>query len=356
MKYSGAHPIFDSTRIKTYPLRIRNNKVHWTRLVEPKTILQAPAAEDGIAQAVAPVATAIRHACSKNWPIVLFTGAHLLKNGFGPLIVDWMRRGVITLFATNSAGTIHDFELALIGETSEFVPHALGRGEFGMAYEFCYINESIAEGNRLMLGYGESLSRMMMDEEFRERVFLRAWREGAPREFAHPEASVLAASYETGVPVTVHTTIGGDVIDQHLSFDGEAKGGTSGRDFLIFTEHMRGLKKGGVLLNMGSAVTGPETLLKTISMVCNIGDAPSSDLVTADFDIRPFAPGAMTDERHFGYYFRDQKSVVTRIPQAFGGHGYYVQGDQLITFPELFRQTANVTRAHPYKTADLKTP
>jgi hypothetical protein len=284
----------------------------------------------------------VREARKNGWPVVLFTGAHLLKNGFGPLVVDWMRRGVVTLFATNSAGTIHDFELALIGETSEFVPTALGRGEFGMAYEFCYINAAIAEGNRRRLGYGESLSRMICDAEFRESVLKQVWREGAPREFSHPEVSVLAASWETKVPVTVHTTVGGDVIDQHPSFDGEAKGGTSGRDFLVFTEHVRGLKKGGVFLNMGSAVTGPEVFLKAISMVCNVGDAPSRNLVTADFDIRPYRPDAMTDERQFGYYFRDQKSVVTRIPQAFGGKGYYVQGDQLETCPELFRQTAEM--------------
>ena len=345
MKYLGKHPFFDSSRIATYPLRTRKNKVLWQNLIEPQKVLSSASAPAGGSRAVAPIAEAIARACEQNWPVILFTGAHLLKNGFGRLVIDWMRRGVITLFATNSAGTIHDFELALIGETSEYVPDALGRGRFGMAYEFSYINEAIAEGNRRALGYGESLSRMITDGEFRRQVLQRVWREGAPREFAHPEVSVLAASPQFGVPVTVHTTVGGDVIDQHPSFDGEAKGGTSGRDFLIFAEHVRGFKQGGVLLNMGSAVTGPEVFLKCISMVCNIGNVPSSELVTADFDIRPFTPGAMTDERQFGYYFRDQKSVVTRIPQAFGGRGFYVEGDQVITLPELFRQTAQVRRA-----------
>ena len=338
MKYQGRFPIFDPSRIQTYPLSGRQNKVHWTKLTHPQQVLSAGPAPADVQALVEPVAQAIRRARANDWPVVLFTGAHVLKNGFGPLIIDWMRRGVISLYAVNTAGTIHDFELALIGETSENVPNVLGRGEFGMAYEFCYINEAICEGNRRALGYGESLSRMITDAEFRDAVLARAWREGSPRSFAHPEVSVLAASAETGVPVTVHAVIGGDVIDQHPSFDGEAKGGTSGRDFLIFVEHIRRFRQGGVLVNMGSAVIGPEVFLKSVSMVCNAGDVLSAELVTADFDIRPYQPEAMADERRFGYYFRDQKSVVTRIPQAFGGRGYYVQGDQLVTFPELFRQ------------------
>ncbi len=340
MKYQGKHPIFDSAHTHTYPLSARQNKVHWTNLVTPQTVLEQPACDSLIAASVEPVAQAIVRARANGWPVVLFSGAHVLKNGFGPLIIDWMEHGVITLYAVNTAGTIHDFELALNGETSENVPNVLGRGEFGMAYEFAYLNEAISEGNRQALGYGESLGLLITNTQFRETVLQRAWREGAPRTFLHPEISVLAASARTGLPMTVHAIIGGDVIDQHPSFDGEAKGGTSGRDFLIFVEHIRRFRKGGVFINMGSAVIGPEVFLKSISMASNVGDGPSSDLVTADFDIRPMHLEAMTDERHYAYYFRDQKSIVTRIPHAFGGHGYYVQGDQLVTFPELFRQVA----------------
>jgi hypothetical protein len=338
MQYRGRHSIFDPSRIRTQPLAGRHNKVHWSDLLRPEAVLRQAGAARAVREAVAPVAEAIRKARKRGWPVIFFSGAHLIKNGFGPLLIDWMQRGIVTLYATNSAGTIHDFELALIGETSEAVPNALPKGEFGMAYEFAYINAAIVEGNRRKLGYGESLSRMIVDTKFRETVLKRVWRKGAPREFAHPELSVLATSAKTGVPVTVHTTVGGDVIDQHPSFDGESKGGTSGRDFLIFVEHIRGLKRGGVFINMGSAVTGPEVFLKAVSMAGNVGSAPSKALVTADFDIRPAQLGAMKDERKFGYYFRDQKSVVTRIPQAFGGRGYYVEGDQVVTFPELFRQ------------------
>jgi hypothetical protein len=340
MEYQGKHPFFDVTRLSTYPLSSRQNKVRWTDLHQPDAVLAAASAPPDVAARVAPVAAAIRRARANGWPVVLFSGAHVLKNGFGPLIIDWMERGILTLYAVNTAGTIHDFELALIGETSENVPNVLGRGEFGMAYEFAYINEAIREGNRRRLGYGESLGLMITDEDFRATVLARVERAGAHRAFSHPEVSVLATAARTGVPVTVHAIIGGDVIDQHPSFDGEAKGGASGRDFLIFVEHMRRFRQGGVFINMGSAVIGPEVFLKSISMVSNVGDAPSADLVTADFDIRPQHPEAMADERHFAYYWRDQKSVVTRIPRAFGGNGYYVQGDQLVTFPELFRQVS----------------
>jgi hypothetical protein len=342
MQYNGRHPIFNPSQIRSYPLQTRKNKVVWTRLIHPDAVLKEKAGNPHISDVVRPVAEAICRARREGWPVILFSGAHLLKNGFGPLVIDWMQRKVISLLATNSAGTIHDFELALIGETSEAVPNALPRGEFGMAYEFCYINEALVEGNRRRLGYGESLSQMIANPEFRTTVMNSTQREGAPREFAHPEISVLAASDLTGIPVTVHTTVGGDVIDQHPSFDGEAKGGVSGRDFLIFVEHIRRLRTGGVFINMGSAVTGPEVFLKAISMACNVGDSPSKTLVTANFDIRPAQLSVMNDERQYGYYFRDQKSVVIRIPQSFGGRGFYVEGDQVLTLPELFRQTAEV--------------
>lgn len=343
MTYLGKYPLFNSSEITTYPVAQRRNKVHWDALHTPQAVLAAAPSPLDVQSMINPVAQAIIRARKNGWPVILFSGAHVLKNGFGPIIIDCMSRGLITLYAVNTAGTIHDFELALIGETSEYVPDALGKGEFGMAYEFAYINEAIKEGNRRRLGYGESLGNMIVDAEFRTSVLQRVWREGAPSEFAHPEVSVLAAAAQLGIPMTVHAIIGGDVIDQHPGFDGEAKGGASGRDFLIFVQHVRGLKQGGVFINMGSAVIGPEVFLKAVSMVSNVGDGPSTELVTADFDIRPRQAEAMNDERKFGYYYRDQKSVVTRIPNAFGGRGYYVQGDQLVTLPELYRQVIQLS-------------
>jgi hypothetical protein len=252
------------------------------------------------------------------------------------LLADLVERKLVTLVAGNAATSIHDFELALIGQTSENVPAALGEGTFGMAYEFAYINTALSLGNTQRLGYGESLGRFICDEAFRAQVLAVAARPDSPRACAHPETSVLAACYRNAIPFTVHAGIGTDVIDQHATFDGQAKGGCSGRDFLIYTQETTKLTDGGVVLNIGSAVTGPEVLLKAVSMAANVGQVPR-DILAADFDLRRHDPVQMTDEAAQGYYYRDQKSVVTRIPQAFGGQGLYVQGDQQTTFPLLYR-------------------
>jgi len=335
MEYEGRYQAFDAMRIKTYPLSTRSNKVKRSDLVFPKDLgslrLDLP---EAVQHEIRTVAEAMVAARREGKPVLLFTGAHLIKNGLGPLLVDLVERGAVTLVAGNGATAIHDFELALIGETSENVPAALDKGQFGMAYEFAYINMALSVGNQQKLGYGESLGRMICDERFRRSVLALVAQDGAASEFQHPEVSVLAACYRRGIPFTVHAGIGTDVIDQHPSFDGQAKGGCSGRDFLIYTHEVTKLTKGGVVLNIGSAVTGPEVLLKAVSMAANVGSVPHG-ILTVDFDLREHEPRQMTDEAAQGYYFRDQKSVVTRIPQAFGGRGLYILGDQTQTFPFL---------------------
>ena len=226
--------------------------------------------------------------------------------------------------------------MALIGQTSEYVPNALGEGKFGMAHEFAYINAAISLGNKRKLGLGESLGKMVCDENFAAEVFDIAAKQDSPRQFLHPEISVIAACHDKAIPLTIHAGIGVDVIDQHPSFDGAAKGACSHRDFLIYTAEVARLVDGGVVLNIGSAVAGPEVLLKAMSMVANIGSPPRS-IVTADFDIRRHDPEEMADETSQCYYFRDQKSIVTRIPDAFDGRGYYVKGDQRQTFVQLYK-------------------
>lgn len=335
--YAGRYPIFDPTVIETYPVAGRPNKVKLADLIKPAAALDIDAAvTPEQADLIDQVAGEIVDARNADRPVVVITGAHLIKNGLGPLLFDLIQRKTITLVATNGAGAIHDFELALFGETSEHVPNALPAGQFGMAYEFAYHNEAINVGHTMDLGYGEALGRMICDREFRRQVLERVHRDGAPEYFKHPDVSLLAAAYQAGVPLTVHVSIGTDVLDQHPNFDASAKGGASGRDFLIFTQHMAGFTNGGMVLNIGSAVTGPEVLLKAVSMVGNVGKPPTG-LITADFDIRPHDPCAMTDESKAAYYYRDQKSIVTRVPQAFGGRGYYVQGNQKGTIPALYK-------------------
>jgi len=205
-----------------------------------------------------------------------------------------------------------------------------------MAWEFALLNAATRLGHARGLGLGEALGRFLCEEAFR-RDALAALEPppGARTVPAHPEASVLYAAYTAGVPMTLHVGIGTDVTDQHPHFDPAAKGGASGRDFLIFADEVTRLA-GGVFLNIGSAVTGPEVLLKAVSMAANVG-APPRGLLTADLDLRPHRPGDLTDESQPGYYFRDQKSVVARVPAAFGGRGIYIEGDLSRTFPQLYR-------------------
>ncbi len=337
MEYKGRYKIFDSTKIETYPISERDNKVQLEDLLDPKQVASndynvLPEVDKNLRLLAKEV---IRHRNEK-LPIILFTGAHLIKNGLGLLLADLVDRDFFTCVGGNMATSIHDFELAMIGQTSEYVPQALEKGQFGMAYEFAYINTAMNLGNTYKLGLGESLGKTIMDETFRSEVLAKVWKEGSPDQFLHPEKSVLATCYKKNIPFTIHVGIGTDVTDQHVSFDGAAKGACSGRDFLIYTNEIAKLSEGGMVLNIGSAVTGPEVFLKAASMTGNIGKVPKG-IVTADFDIRPFHRSHITNESQTGYYYRDQKSIVVRVPEAYNGKGYYVEGNQKETFPLFYK-------------------
>jgi hypothetical protein len=338
MEYRGRYKIFDPSRIVTYPVADRINRVKLTHLVDPDKIsgmvLDIP---KDVEDNVAVLAEEIVAARGKNRPVGLFSGAHLIKNGLGRLLGDLVRRDLFTIISGNGATSIHDFELGLFGETSEYVPQALEKGQFGMAFEFNYINAALILGNRHRLGYGEAIGKFICDEHFRKEAVSILGSERTSLEFRHPELSVQAICYECNIPFTVHAGIGTDVPDQHAYFDGQAKGGCSGRDFLIYTNEISRLTEGGVILNVGSAVTGPEVFLKAASMAGNIGLVPHK-IITANFDLRPYHPDKYRDENHVGYYYRDQKSIVTRVPQAYGGKGFYIEGNQKQTIPLLYKK------------------
>jgi hypothetical protein len=367
MNYNGRYSAFDLGRVNTYPLSTRSNKVTLDDLVRPEELdnLNLDLPKETYDE-IENIARAIISSRQAGRPVVVFTGAHLIKNGLGILLADLVKRGLVSLVAGNCATAIHDFELALIGQTSENVPDALSKGRFGMAREFAYINYAMFLGNKYKLGLGESLGRTICDEDFRREVLASAAEGDLPDTFAHPEVSLLVVCYENKVPFTIHAGIGTDVIDQHPSFDGQAKGGCSGRDFLIYTNEISKLTDGGVVLNIASAVTGPEVLLKAVSIAANTGSIPNG-IITADFDLREDVsrasrcrghpardsragrprndgtPSTQSDESSQGYYFRDQKSVVTRIPQAFAGKGFYIQGNQKQTFPLLYKKTIQLS-------------
>lgn len=324
MEYRGRFPAFDVARIRTYDLIGRPSKVAAASLASPEELAARPPAFSS--PELDALVRAALEARAAGRPVILFTGAHLIKNGFGPLILDLIRRGLITLVGMNAAGMIHDFELALIGRTSEDVPRALPLGEFGFARQTgSGINRALTYGESLRVGAGEALARLILGEPFPDRIA-----------FAHPELSLLAGAFNLGVPVTMHASIGCDIIDQFPDWDPSAKGGCSGRDFLIFCAEVERMASGGVFLNVGSAVSGPEVFLKACSMATNVGRPPRG-LVTGSFDFRPATVESAHDERSPGYYYRDIKSVVVRIPEAFAGSGYYVQGDHLQTLPALYQ-------------------
>lgn len=338
MKYEGKYAMFDANKVRTYPVLGRNNKVKYNDLLFPDQINDLELTiSDEVQARIEALAKQIISAREKGQPVVFFTGGHLIKNGLSLLLGELIKKNVFTLIAGNGSTSIHDFELGLIGETSEYVPQALEKGEFGMAYEFNYINAALTVGDNHNLGYGEAVGKMVCDSKFREMIESHLDLKKGVITFSYPELCIQALCYEREVPFTVHAGIGTDVIDQHPYFDGRAKGGCSGRDFLIYTNEIAQLEKGGIILNVGSAVTGPEVFLKAASMAGNIDRRPKG-IITANFDLRAYNPEDFTKEDRVGYYYRDQKSIVTRVPAAYNGQGYHIGGNQIHTIPALYKE------------------
>lgn len=244
-------------------------------------------------------AIASRHRAGKR--IVLGMGAHPIKVGLSPLIIDFMQRGILAAVAMNGASIVHDFELAYAGETSEDVAASLADGRFGMAEDTGrFLNEAIA-GAPADQGLGAAVGSAL----------LRA-------RFPHAHLSILAAGVRLGVPVTVHVAIGTDIIHMHPSADGAAIGATSLRDFRQLGAIVAGLR-GGVFINLGSAVLIPEVFVKALNLARNVGHRVD-DLMTIDMD--------------FIRHYRPQMNVVQR-PTAGGGRGYHFTGHHEIMFPLL---------------------
>lgn len=329
MEYKGKYGFFDYGKLQSYPISERDNKVTGNDIVDPEDIINdnSITVSDEIKAAAEII---VSHHRDKK-PVMVMMGAHPVKLGLGKIFSELINCGIINHIAGNGATSIHDFELALIGETSEVVPNGLLNGKFGMAHETGYLmNKTLEWGNAEKIGYGEAVARLITgDIPFNSEYNI-----------THEDYSIIAAAYKKGIPVTIHATIGTDIIDQHKNADGECKGGCVGRDFGVFCHTISTMTNGGIILNFGSAVTMPEVLLKAVSMSSNIGK-PSNGIITFDFDLRPLEKGTENDENKAGYYFRDQKSIVNRIPQAFGGAGHYIQGNFKDTIPALYKAIKN---------------
>jgi hypothetical protein len=245
----------------------------------------------------------IHTARDRGKPILWGMGAHVLKVGLSPVIVDLMERGFVTGIAMNGAGIVHDFELAVAGQTSEDVAAGLGSGAFGMAKETGEaLNRAIRAGDRAGLGLGAAVGRHI-----------------ETRRAPHRDMSLLAAAWRRGLPATVHVAVGTDIVHMHPACDPGALGRTSHLDFRIFAGGVARLGGGGVYLNVGSAVLLPEVFLKAITLARNLGH-PVRDFATANLD--------------FIQSYRPRTNVVER-PTSGVGRGYSLTGHHELLLPLL---------------------
>jgi deoxyhypusine synthase len=302
----------DFSGITTYPLSSRPSKVAVRAFARPLTNEEAKSAAalfDSLphilaADSLRAVAQQIVQAQAKQRALIWGLGGHVIKTGLAPILIDLMRRGFITTIAMNGACVIHDFEIAVAGWTSEDVDAGLGDGQFGMAEETGrMLNEAIKCGAADSLGFGESVGRMLTELQ--------------PQ---YAEYSLLHAAYQLRVPVTVHVTLGTDIIHIHPQADGAALGATSYHDFKLITAIVKELDGGGIYLNVGSAVTLPEVFLKAVTVVRNLGHS-LQDFTTVNLD--------------FIQHYRPQTNVVRRPVADGAGRGYSLTGHHELTIPLL---------------------
>ena len=254
--------------------------------------------------------------------VIMMMGAHVIRSGVSPFLIELMKKGLITHFALNGAGAIHDFELAMIGATTESVAKYISEGQFGLWKETGKINEAARQGVKADIGLGEAIGRMIEEEDFK-----------------HKDISLLAAGYRHQVPVTIHASIGCDIIHEHPNCSGSALGETSYTDFLILANSINNLEK-GVFLNFGSAVTGPEVFLKCLAMARNSAlqeNRQIVDFTTAVFDLLDLEQEnteKVPDKSNNKYYFRPWKNILARTV-ADGGESFYVKGKHRKTVSNL---------------------
>jgi hypothetical protein len=296
---------------RTYPLRSRPSKVTVAQFAK------VPQRDNGIAQWVESlpqvlagndfrkVVLALERARVRGKPVIWGLGGHVIKVGLAPVLINLLKRGYVTALAMNGAAMIHDFEIALVGKTSEDVPAVLGRGRFGMAEETGrYINEAIAAGDREGLGMGEAIGRFL------------AKHHGA----RFRRYSLLAAAYRARVPVTVHVAIGTDIIHMHAAMDARATGAAAHRDFRLLAALVKKMDGGGVYLNVGSAVVLPEVFMKCVSLAANLARAPRS-ITTVNMD--------------FIQHYRPTQNVVLRPTASLRSQGYALTGHHELMIPLL---------------------
>jgi hypothetical protein len=304
-------PEADVSRLRTVPIARRPSKVAAGEFAHPPSSDRSFRAfldalpDILVARDFRRVVSAVVSATRAGRGVVLMSGGHVVKTGLSPLIIELMRRQVVTHLAMNGSAAIHDYEVARFGATSEDVAAGLRDGTFGMAEETGRgMNEAFIAGQREQRGMGEAVAVALS----REPVL------------AHPELSLLLQAHTLGVPVTVHAALGAEIIHQHPAADGAAIGDTSLRDFRRLAAALPSLHDGGVVLNIGSAVIMPEVFLKALTIARNLNDGRPVDFTTCDLDM----------QRHY----RPRVNVVQR-PTMAGGEGFEITGHHEIMVPLL---------------------
>ncbi len=308
---------FDRSKLKLRPLSEREHDIRVDQI--PNLTAPIPPFDN---PNLPILANRITQARKNNRPVILMIGAHVIRSGAAPYLIDLMERDLITHIACNGACAIHDYELARIGATTESVPKYIRTGEFGLWIETGALNEIAQCAARDGIGLGEAVGHEILESNF-----------------PHKNISVFAAAVRLNVPITAHVSLGYDIVHEHPNCDGAAIGAATYTDFLVFTESVSHLE-GGVLLNIGTAIMGPEVYLKALSMVRNVARQEGRSIAkftTAVFDLIPLgndleSEAPKSDPR---YYYRPFKTILVRTIRD-GGESYYIQGDHKETIPNLY--------------------
>lgn len=302
------YPSFDLSGLKTYSIYDRPSKVTVDHFAKPlgsgsslRNFLESLPKQFAGAEFPELIDRLVAaHQAGKK--IAVGMGAHVIKVGLNPVIIDLMERSIITSIALNGAGIVHDTEVAMAGKTSEDVGAFLGSGEFGAARETGeFINKAVFDGAQKGIGLGEAMGEFLVNQDF-----------------PYSNLSIVASAYRLNIPVTVHVAVGTDIVHIHPSADGAATGKATYQDFKVFCKIVSELE-GGAYLNIGSAVLMPEVFLKALTAIRNLG-CTVNDFTTANFD--------------FIRHYRPMTNVVNR-PTASGGKGYNFTGHHELMIPLL---------------------
>lgn len=301
--------------VRTYPLASRKSKVNVRDFAKPSAAKSLVGFLDSLPNFLAAgdlrqLVAAIQRARTGKKTILWGIGGHVIKVGLGPILIDLIKRGFISGIAMNGAALIHDFEIAIAGNTSEDVDASIGAGQFGMASETGeQLNKIAKDSARSGIGYGEAAGKFLSGSSAKPR---------------YASSSVLVCAYRRRIPVTIHLAIGTDIPHMHPAADGAALGAASFHDFRLFCALVRSMQPGGVYLNWGSAVLLPEIFLKAVSVARNLG-VPLRPITTANFD--------------FIQHYRPLQNVVKR-PTSPGGkrrgvesRGYALTGHHELLMP-----------------------